>query len=189
VTRTRRLFFALWPDAQVRDAFARATHKAVRACGGRPVEVENLHATLLFLGSVAESRIPDLVAVAADALSATDVLTAARMKQGLIFDRIEYWPKSHILVAATSTSASPGHALAAALWAVLDKGMRGLGLEPDLKPFRAHVTLARKVARLGRALDMRPVSWSLEGFALVESRTMPEGSQYSVLQSFALVSN
>ncbi len=110
------------------------------------------------------------------------------MKPDFTFDRIELWPKSHVLVAATSASESPAHALAVALSGALERGARELGLAPDLKPFRSHVTLARKVVRVSRSLDMRPVRWSLDGFALVESRTEPEGSQYSVLERFALQS-
>src|SRR5581483_1928235 len=93
---TRRIFFALWPDERVRAALAHATHKAVRSCGGRPVPVHNLHATLLFLGSVPESRIPDVVAVAANARSAMDdAVAVGGWTQGasldFTFDRIEFW--------------------------------------------------------------------------------------------------
>ncbi|HYL02781.1 MAG TPA: 2'-5' RNA ligase family protein, partial [Steroidobacteraceae bacterium] len=58
--RTRRLFFALWPDAAQRTVLAHAVRKAVRNCGGRPVPAESLHVTLAFLGSVPESRMAEL---------------------------------------------------------------------------------------------------------------------------------
>jgi len=51
---TRRLFFALWPDEATREQLAHITRKAVRGSGGRPIPVENLHSTLVFLGSVPE---------------------------------------------------------------------------------------------------------------------------------------
>ena len=60
------------------------------------------------------------------------------------------------------------------------------GFSPDLKPFRAHVTVARKVAQARRGIDMRKVLWSFDAFALVESRTLPEGPVYSVVESFVL---
>ena len=187
---TRRVFFALWPDEDVRAAFAHGTHKAVRASGGRPVPVSNLHATLLFLGSVVEARLPDLVAVGARAVAAVEVTAAMDASLAeLIFDRIEFWAKAHVLVAATSASVSPAHALTLALSRVLQQETTALGFAPDLKPFRPHITLARKVVRVSRAVEMRPVRWSLDGFALVESRTEPEGSQYTVLENFSWVSN
>jgi 2'-5' RNA ligase len=149
---------------------------------------------LLFLGSVAESRIPDLVALAGHAVSDADVLAAMTtpdravlVRPDFTFDRIEFWPKSHLLVAATSASLGPAHALAVELSGALRRRASALGLAPDLKPFRAHVTLARKVVRVSRALEMRPVRWSLDGFALVESRTEPEGAQYCVLERFVFV--
>ena len=182
--RTRRVFFALWPDEEVRAALAHATHKAVRASGGRPVPMHNLHATLLFLGSVAESCLPDLIAIGSLVASASEVRTSA---PELVFERIEFWAKAHLLVATTAAPASgPAHAVAVALAEMLQRETSRLGLTHDLKPFRAHVTLARRVVRVSRSFDMRAVHWALNEFALVESRTAPEGSQYSVLESFAL---
>src|SRR5205807_403857 len=61
---TRRLFFALWPDAGQRAALVHATRKAVRSSGGRPVPEESLHVTLAFLGSVPERRVAELQAIA-----------------------------------------------------------------------------------------------------------------------------
>jgi len=184
---TRRVFFALWPNDEVRAALAHATHKAVRASGGRPVPMHNLHATLLFLGSVVESRLPDLIAVGSRVASASEIIAArGESTPELIFERVEFWIKAHVLVATTPAPTGPAHALALALAAMLQRETSCLGLTPDLKPFRAHVTLARKVVRVSRALDMRAVCWGLDGFALVESRTDPEGAQYSVLESFVL---
>jgi 2'-5' RNA ligase len=103
-----------------------------------------------------------------------------------VFDRVEFWAKPHVLVAATSAPVGPAHAVALALAGVLQRETGRLGFVPDVKPFRPHVTLARKVVRVSRELDMHPVRWDLDGFALVESRTDPEGSQYTVVESFAL---
>jgi 2'-5' RNA ligase len=182
---TRRVFFALWPDEALRVALAHATHKAVHACGGRPVPTHNLHATLLFLGSVVESRIADLVVIAAIAASNGRIDRGSTAE--LVFDRIECWRKSSLLVATTSQSSGAGHALAGALVDTLWRETTRIGLAPDLKPFRAHITLARKVGRPARSLAMRPVTWNLTELALVESRTEPEGAVYRSLQSFPLI--
>jgi 2'-5' RNA ligase len=179
---TRRVFFALWPDEALRAALDHATHKAVRACGGRPVPVHNLHATLLFLGSIAESRLPDLGLIA-EAV-ATDMRREPGTTAELVFNRIECWEKAAVLVATTSESSSEGHTLAGSLAEALRRETARIGIDADLKPFRAHITLARKVRRPGRSLSMHPVNWNLTGFALVESRTEPEGAVYRVLRAF-----
>ena len=191
---TRRVFFAFWPDDAIRAAFARATREAVSACAGRPVPARNLHATLVFLGAVAEQRIRDLEAIA-DRVAVT-VGEEARVAHSrladangrapcdLVFDRIEHWEKPRVLVAAASPST--GLALAGALAAKLFEATSNAGFAPDLKPFRAHVTVARKVARLTHSPDMLPVRWPVTGFALVESLTLPEGPLYSVINLWAL---
>jgi RNA 2',3'-cyclic 3'-phosphodiesterase len=189
--RTRRLFFAFWPDNAVRATFAHATHKAVRGSGGRPVPAHNLHTTVLFLGSVVESRVSEVMAIGARAAAE---MAAARLPgdhddfaaAGFVFDRVELWKKSHVLVATTSASSGAGHLLANSLVEILRREVTRSGFTPDLKPFRAHVTVARKVSRSIYALSMRPVARSLKEFALVESRTDPDGPVYSVLQAFPL---
>jgi 2'-5' RNA ligase len=185
---TKRLFFALWPDEALRAAVARATHKAVRASGGRSVPARNLHVTLLFLGSVAADRLPQLEALAARVAGAN-----VAPPSELVFDRIEHWEKPRVLVATASPS--PGVAIAGALAAKLFEATSRVGFAPDLKSlgfvddvtlgeFRPHVTLARKVAHPVPAADIEPVPWRVTQFALVDSRRGPDGSEYSVLATF-----
>lgn len=185
---TRRLFFALWPDDATRATLAHATRKAVRSCGGRPVAVHNLHATLLFLGSVAQSRVSEVMAIAARA--AAGMAMPGRVDSslpGFVFDRVEFWKKAHVLVATPSVVGGAGDVLAGALAEVLARETLTAGFAPDPKPFRPHVTLARKVAFLKTELAMQPVSWSFAEFALVESQTAPDGPVYAVLESYPLV--
>ena len=68
----------------------------------------------------------------------------------------------------------------------LKKEAVGAGFAPDLKPFQAHVTVARKVARSPHSLDMPSVLWRFTDFALVESRTEAAGALYSVVDSWTL---
>ena len=60
-----RVFFALWPSELARTTLGHATRKAVRSCGGRPVPEQSLHVTLVFIGSVALSRLAELGDIAA----------------------------------------------------------------------------------------------------------------------------
>jgi 2'-5' RNA ligase len=177
---TRRLFFALWPDEAVRAAFFHATRKAARASGGRPVPSPNLHATLLFLGSVVESRVPDLMTIGVR-VAATSGTQAGQ----LVFDRIEFWDKARVLVA----TASAAYASVSALSDILqEQNLKSSGsVRFDItRAFRPHVTLARKVHRPPRFMEMEAVTWSFADFALVESKTLPEGSVYTVLERFPL---
>lgn len=175
----RRLFFALWPDEPMRQAMAQAIRETVRASGGRPVMPANLHVTLAFLGSVPERRLPELAQVAR---------AAARDDAGepleLSFDHLEYWRPAHLLCAAPAEASERTAALAGRLHSALLTSV----FAPDLKPFRAHVTVARKVLRAGAAGEMHPVLWRFSTLALIESRTLPAGALYSVVESYGLCS-
>ena len=153
-----------------------ATRDAVADCGGRPASQESLHLTLAFLGSVPETAI-DLLAETARAIASCQTHGCV----AVTLDAIEYWRKPQLLCAM----ARDAHA-AAVLANALRQLLIGAGFSPDLKPFRAHATLARKVARAPKDLGMTPVLWTFTRFALIESRTDPRGSVYSMVDSWAL---
>jgi RNA 2',3'-cyclic 3'-phosphodiesterase len=172
---TRRLFFALWPDEAMRQSMAQATRKAARASGGRPMPAGNLHVTLAFLGPVPERRLPELAEVARGATETGNPLELA-------FDHLEYWRAAQLLCALP---AEPPAAVAT-LARKLQDLLAARGFVPDLKPFRPHVTVARKVVRPGPVGKMHPVVWRFTELALVESRTLPEGALYSVVEAYPL---
>ena len=68
----------------------------------------------------------------------------------------------------------------------LERGLAESGFAPDLKPFRPHVTVARKVLRSPRSPAIAPVLWRFTDLALIESRTEPSGALYSVVESYPL---
>jgi RNA 2',3'-cyclic 3'-phosphodiesterase len=177
--QTRRLFFALWPDEDARSALGEATAKAVRRSGGRPVSVDTLHVTLAFLGSVPTARIPELHRIAREQAAAF----THEAPLSLTFERLAHWRRPHLLCALAGEESSSAAPLAAAL----KDATAAAGFTPDLKPFHAHVTLARKVVRAGELPAIRPVLWHFEDFALVDSRTEPSGPVYSVVESYSLV--
>lgn len=181
----RRLFFALWPDGEQRAALLHATAKIVRHSGGRRVSEANLHLTLAFLGSVPEDRLEELSAIARRAAAAwpADAATLA-----VSLAALDYWARAQVLVVLERKEESRGGEVSgvAELARTLTAAIAAAGFSPDLKPFRPHVTVARKVARAPRAIVLRHVLWSFDAFALVESRTLPEGPVYSVVESFVL---
>ena len=184
---TRRLFFALWPDAGQRAALAHATRKAVRSSGGRPVPEGSLHVTLAFLGSVPERRVAELQAIARRVAEAPE---AGGTPMLVSFDRLVHWAKPRILCALDALPSAGTEAAGAppvgALAESLKSETTARGFSPDLKPFHAHVTVARKVARAPAAQPLSPVQWTFDGFALIESRTEPTGPVYSVIESYLL---
>jgi len=189
---TRRLLFALWPDESIRAALGRASHEAVQASGGRPVPSSNFHVTLAFLGSVPERLIPELALIARSVV-AVEFATRSARNTGrsilqLTFDRIEFWRKPKLLCAlAREASETRSTSAPSELAELLKERLSSAGFRPDLKPFRAHVTLARKVPHGSREQPMHSVTASFTSFALIDSRTTPEGSVYSVVESWPLV--
>ena len=182
---TRRLFFALWPDEEQRAALVHAAGKIVRRCGGRPVPATNLHVTLAFLGSVPEPRLEELRSIARRA-AATFLKDAGPLNVSL--EGLEHWAKPQVLAVLEREEGSLGAPLSGIvkLARILIAETAAGGFSPDLKPFRPHVTVARKVARPPRERAVRNVQWSFDEFALIESRTLAEGPVYSVVESYVL---
>lgn len=186
----------------MRQAMVQATRKVARASGGRPVPTDNLHVTLAFLGSVPERQVPRLAEIARAAAKAAageapgGVLASGsspRAALELAFDRLEYWRAARLLCAMPAEPQPPVAALAGALQDLLGAD----GFTPDLKSpwsvglgmsrqFRPHVTVARNVRPPHRGMGMDPVIWSFADFALADSKTLPEGSVYTVLERYPL---
>lgn len=174
-----RLFFALWPDERMQAALAEAVGAIATSGGGRLVPTQNLHLTLVFLGALPESRIALLSPIAAQVAAA---FSLGDEPLTVMLDRVQYWRKSQILCA--TASADPPAAVE--LSDALKRALIEQGFAPDLKPFRAHATVARKVQRVTRELEMPAVRWSFRDFHLVESRKEPNGSIYSSREKWPL---
>jgi 2'-5' RNA ligase len=178
---TRRIFFALWPDDAQRRELVRATQDIVKSVNGQPVPVENYHLTLAFLGSVPDDAMAS-VRAAADNVSAACLLNSESGVLEVTLDQINFWHKPQILCATASRESPPAIELAE----TLKRHLINAGFAPDLKTFRAHVTLARKVARVKVAAHVESVRIAFRDFSLVESRSGPTGSVYSVIDSWPL---
>jgi 2'-5' RNA ligase len=186
------VFFALWPQPALQAALADVTRDVVLASGGRPVPFENFHVTLVFVGSVRESSVAKLKAIGEQVAAA-----AGRAPVQVTLDAVEYWKKAKVVCATAGVAErdavgarqleSAGNRRAEELGGVLGSHLTSAGFTPDLKPFRAHVTLARKVSRGSRDWALQSVLWSFTEFSLVESRTQAQGAVYRVLESFSLV--
>jgi 2'-5' RNA ligase len=94
---------------------------------------ENLHATVKFLGAVAEGRLPELRAALAQAVGTTPPLAAAVRGMG-VFPTMKR-PR----VVWVGLRCPPLGQLAA----TVDATLAPLGFEPETRPFAAHITLGR----------------------------------------------
>jgi RNA 2',3'-cyclic 3'-phosphodiesterase len=97
-------------------------------------------------------------------------------------DCVEHWSAAHFVGALPAEPPAPGLSLAGGL----QDWLAASGFASDLKPFRPHVTVVRKVSRPGRIEAIDALVWSFTELALIESRTRPEGPIYSVLESYSL---
>jgi 2'-5' RNA ligase len=175
-----RLFFALWPSPAHRQLLAAATAKAIAQVDGKAVPPPNFHVTLAFLGAVPGRTFDHLIELGGQ---------GGHPAVELDFDRLEYWPKPKVFVAMPTRVPPEGSALVKRLWARIEP----LGFARDTRPWRPHLTLARKIRRpppvglkleAGRpAFSDDPARW---GLALVESVTHADGARYRPLAQWPL---
>ncbi|MBC5783279.1 RNA 2',3'-cyclic phosphodiesterase [Ramlibacter sp. USB13] len=163
-----RLFLALWPAPGCREqlvAHADGWSWPERARRTRP---ERLHVTLHFIGNVAAARLPEL-------REGLDVGPADGA--GLVLDEAKVW---HGGIAVLEASRVP--AALADLHGRLAERLQALQLPVESRPWRPHVTLARKASG-ARPLAFAPLPWSgAPGYALV--RTLGGGRGYETVQAF-----
>ncbi len=172
----RRLFVASWPTDRWRAEHGASLPKLEWASGGKRVAVANYHLTLAFLGQVGDDRI-DAVRTGLGRVRAASL--------GIVLDRLEYWPKPRVLCLVASALPEPAHALVAELWRALVR----LGFKQDVRPFKAHLTLARHVERPPQDGAIGPVDWPIDRIALVESTTGADGVIYTPLAFWPLTSS
>lgn len=178
-----RLFFALVPEAGQAAKLVAQAAPFVARLQAQAVPAENLHATLCFIGAVEEEKLAALRTVAAGVRGGLATLR---------FDTLEIWETPKILCATATggSEAVPAEELARDLGVALVAA----GFSPDIKPFRAHFTLGRKVAAAlaaeAGAVFPQPLDESLllraDRFALMSSRREGEQSIYSVVDSWLL---
>jgi 2'-5' RNA ligase len=154
---------------------ARAAAAAARQAGGRATRASNLHLTLAFVGevSVKESELLQDIGAAAAAAAPPCVLT---------LDRVGSFADTGIVWLGTGL---PPPALAG-LAAALGERLGAAGLHVERRPFRAHVTVARRCPRpVGEALPT-PIAWNIDALTLVTSELRPDGPRYAIAQHWPL---
>lgn len=169
---TQRLFFALWPGAEVREELARLSREHTGKTG-KQVRVENLHITLVFLGSVGLG-VRECIEAGADTVQGRSFT--------LVLNEMGWWPRPRVLW--TGPSEMP--VALSSLVGDLKRVCQNCSLEPEKRPYRAHLTLARKVRKAPRSQTIEAIEWPVSEFCLVASQTLPTGAEYDVLRAWPL---
>ena len=164
-----RLFFALWPNADVTRQLTQVARQLTLEGRSRWVNPKNYHLTLAFVGEVPVTKLAVLQQIGRSLRAAQFAFTC---------DSIEFWRESKVVVAA-ARAAPPG---------LLDLARQlndAIGLPPER--LRAHVTLARKVTQAPVQPAMLPVVWRATTFSLIRSDTGGAESAYTVLDTWSLL--
>jgi 2'-5' RNA ligase len=160
-----RLFVGLWPQAPVRAGIVHWQAACTWPAGAHPTPPERLHLTLHFLGQVERQRIPALVRA----------LDLPSPRFDLLLDRATVWSNGVAVL-------EPGDDVPAALLEFhgrLGEALQRLDVPLETRPFRPHVTLARRAKGAVFLAGAASVHWPVRGHVLVES-----DRGYQVLQCF-----
>ncbi len=165
-----RLFFALWPDAEVRKQINKVKNLAARQQRGRSMQAGNLHLTLAFLGSVSEEQYECVLERAGQIEFTPFTIT---------LDHIGGFNRAKVVWLGLQEKPFALMQLAAQL----HEQATDCGISVDDKPYNPHVTLMRKVDR-PQSLVIEPIYWQVDHFCLMQSVTLQEGVQYKVINSW-----
>ena len=174
---SHNLFFALWPDADVRAQIDATARHLVHAPARRWIKPHRYHLTLHFLGE--HVNLPaNLVAAACaagDRVRAPAFSFALDMAGSFANRKIPWWLGCREI--------APGLAV---LREGISAGLRasGYGIRDEVDPV-AHVTILRDAGRALPATPIAPIEWAVGEFVLIDSRLGPESS-YTVLRRWVL---
>jgi 2'-5' RNA ligase len=165
---TTRLFLALWPDPAVREQLREWRDLWTWPRGAAPVHTDKLHLTLHFLGNQPSESVPALL----DGLALP--FSPFRLRLGVA----ELW---HNGIAVLSPLSAPPELMD--LHAALSGALPRVGLQPEERAYRPHVTLARRAKGAAVPQAGPEIDWSIDHYTLVESKT-GDGSGYTVLREY-----
>jgi 2'-5' RNA ligase len=170
---SQRLFFALCPEPVFQQQLARAAAALLPHATGYRVPEENLHCTLVFLGSVETAQ--RLCLEDAASLFSSEPFT-------LTFDRLGYFSRPQVAWLGCTT---PPAALQT-LVTHLRNGAAICGFTPEQRPYELHLTVARKLRKEPGRLPFMPIVWPVRQFALMESISESGGVHYRPIRFWNL---
>lgn len=177
-----RLFVAVTPPPEVREAALEKARSVTWKGRIRWVPPRNVHLTLKFLGETPEQDVPRLEA-------ALERVCLGRRAFDLALEGVGAFPSTN--KARTSwVGAGEGSEPLRTLAEGVESALRDLGFEPEKRPFHPHATVGRakggQAAMDGEEPVSEPLEFRVRSVELVRSRLTDEGAVYSVAASFAL---
>ncbi|MBE9544404.1 MAG: RNA 2',3'-cyclic phosphodiesterase [Proteobacteria bacterium] len=169
-----RIFFALWPDDEVRHRIAENLRLFnLDSNKSRLVTNANLHMTLHFVGNASFAEM--------NCLNLQARLTEAK-PFSLTLDCSGYFKKPQVLWFGC-------HTMPEALYDLqrqLGEHLKVCAYTPESRPYSPHVTVARKIFETPETVPIKPISWQVDRFVLVKSISISGGVRYEVVESYAL---
>ena len=168
-----RLFFALWPNNQVRQSIVDVSSAIPFLGHSRVTQPENLHITLHFLGQVESERRACMQQVVGDLNNKSFLVNLDCLgcfKKAKIF----WMGNKHQSVELVQLHRDLGESLA------------NCGYQSESRQYKPHVTLMRKcVDPLDGNKDFI-IPWYVDEFVLVESVSRSDGVHYQVIEKYPL---
>ncbi len=163
-----RLFFALYPDAQVREHLVNLT---AGFTGFHVVKAENLHLTLHFIGqtNTQDCLINNARKIHVEPFSITiNQFGLFRRARVLWVGPTDYSEKLTRLAAHCSEVS------------------KQCGEETLAEMFTPHISLIRKIKHTPEQADFETFEWTVDSFCLMISESDKNGVQYRILETFSL---
>lgn len=171
-TKDIRLFFALWPDENVRQEISNCL-KLLPANSGRVVPRYNWHMTLHFIGNTTFAE-KDCLHSQAKKIKAKPF--------DLRIDCVGYFKKPKVFWLGCQQP--PG---------ALFELQKNLGMlisecdyRPETRPYSPHVSVVRKVIEKPAMTSLDSIDWHVDRYVLIESVAEANGVRYRVVEEYAL---
>lgn len=170
--KTRRVFFALWPDDGVRKQLVNTFNASPQSkLNGHLIRPENLHITLHFIGNVSEEKLTCLDEAAR---------TVSVEPFELQIDRYGHFYKAKIFWMGC-------HQIPPVLYQLhqqLGESLSDCDYQIEKRPYAPHVSMMRKLTKPGELTNFTSIDWQVNDFVLVESITRSEGVEYKVIRKY-----